>query len=335
MSYVQTLVPPEHASNHVLVVPEAWGPDRVRGLADAWFPDVRWLKEPRADAAPRPHGGARFRGMATGPAQQAGPGVLGVGDEHGAAGPFPVSETLSPQAGLTGRAAAYALGRVDGMFDARAGRPTTTEDRDGIARAFAAGLPEGEELRLVQWGVAVARKTSGVLLADGRQLLHPDPASAVDLALFAAHLVPPDELLGLLRSFVATAEQESSTTAPDGTARTRLVARTPYDGTITVEAERVERVPRALVGLDWREYGPHTYRMAWVPQDPYELGLEQPSGVHVIARARMRAMIARIALLLHSTVGGAMVDDGAFLATTAEVERRTAEDQRTASRAWI
>ncbi|WP_402373431.1 hypothetical protein [Isoptericola rhizosphaerae] len=333
MSYTQTLVPPEHATNHLLVVPEVWGPDRVRSLADAWFPEVRWLKEPRAEVDPRARGGARFRGMAAAPEPQVGPGVLGVGDEHGAAGPFAVSESQSPQAGLTGRAAVYALGRVDGTPDARVGRPATTEDRDGIARVFAAGLPDGEELRLVQWGVAVARKTGGVLLADGRQLLHPDPTSAVDLTLYAVHPLPPSELLGLLRSVVATADEEPPP-AP-GAAPVRLAARTPYDGTVVVESERVDRVPRALVDLDPTEYGPHAYRMVWVPQDPYELGLEQPSGVHVIARSRMRAMIARLTLLLHAKVGGAMVDDGAFLATTAEIERRTSEDQRASSRAWV
>ncbi|WP_407319404.1 hypothetical protein UQW22_03220 [Isoptericola halotolerans] len=334
MSYVQTLVPPEHASNHVLVVPDSWGPARVRGLADAWFPDVHWLKEPQSDTEPRPMAGARFRGMATEASRPPGPGVLGVGAQHGAAGPFPVPEALSPQVGLSGPAAAYALGRVDGMFDARAGRPATTDDRDGISRAFAAGLPEGEELRLVQWGVAVARKAGGVLLADGRQLLHPDPAGAVDLALYAAHPVGSGDLLGLLRSLVATAEVEVEETAADGTTRCRLVARTPYDGVILVEAERVDRVPRAMAGLDWREYGPHAYRVSWVPQDAYELELERPSGVHVIARARMRAMVARLALLLHARAGGTIVDDGAFLATVAEVERRT-DDQRTTARAWI
>lgn len=224
---------------------------------------------------------------------------------------------------------------MDGAVDERGGRPTTTEDRDGIARAFASGLPTGDELRLVQWGVAVARKAGGVLLADGHHLLHPDPTSAVDLTLYGAHPLPAAELLGLLRSVVATAEQDAGGTGPDSAARVRLVARTPYDGSITVEAERVDRVPRALVGLDRREYGPHAYRLAWLPQDPYELGLEQPSGVHVIARARMRSMIARLTLLLHAKVGGAMVDDGAFLATTAEIERRTSEDQRTSSRAWV
>lgn len=331
MSFVQTLVPPEHASNHVLVVPDAWVPARVKGLADAWFPDVSWLKEPVADAVPRPAAGARFRGMTAAPERQAGPGVLGVGGEHGAAGPFPVEESVSPQVGLAGGTAAYALGRVDGMLDARAGRPVSTDDRDGIARAFAAGLPEGEELRLVQWGVAVARKAGGVLLADGRHLLHPDPASAVDLALYSAQPVTTDELLGLLRSLVATADAEPGPTAGGGS---RLVARTPYDGSITVETEHVDRVPRALVGVDWREYGPHVYRMSWVPQDPYELSLEQPSGVHVIARSRMRAVVARLTLLLHAKAGGAIVDDGAFLATVAEIERRT-DDRRAASRPWI
>jgi hypothetical protein len=333
MSYVQTLVPPEHTSNHVLVVPEVWGPARVRGLADAWFPDVRWHREPAADTGPRPMAGARFRGMAAGTSTP-GPGVLGVGAEHGAVGPFPVVETTAPQVGLAGRAAAYALGRVDGMLDARGGRPATGDDRDGIVRAFAAGLPDGEELRLVQWGVAVARRCGGVLLADGRQLLQPDPAASVDLTLYAAHPVGDEELLVLLRSLVATAEVEPRGAGADGTTRSRLTARTPYDGVITLEAGRVDRVPRAMASLDWREYGPHAYRMSWQPQDAYELQVEQPSGVHVIARGRMRALVARLALLLHARTGGAVVDDGAFLATTAEIERRT-EDHRSTSRAWI
>jgi hypothetical protein len=329
MSYVQALVPAEHASNHVLVLPAGPEPSTVRTLADAWFADVRWLREPAATVVSRPMTGARFRGIVADPTPgPAAPGVLGVGAEHGLAGPFPVAAESSPLA-APGPAVSYALGRVDGNFDQRVGRPATPDDRDGISRAFAAGLPEGEELRLVQWGVAVARRHGGGLLADGRQLLLPDPTAAIDLALYAAHPVATGELLAMLRAQVATAEADPS--APAGQ---RLVARTPYDGAVVVTTERVDRVPRALAAVDWREYGPHVVRIAWVPQDPYELQVEHPSGLHAIARARMRATVARLALLVHAAAGGMMVDDDAFLISPADVERRTVE-QQSVGRAWI
>jgi hypothetical protein len=130
----------------------------------------------------------------------------------------------------------------------------------------------------------------------------------------------------MVRSFVATAHVESEETTPAGGTSYRLVGATPYDGAIVVQSERVERVPRALVALEWREYGPFAYHLGWRPHDPYELHVEEPSGVHVIARARMRAMLARLALLLQSRAQGVFVDDGAFVATVADVERRTEGD---------
>ncbi|MEG3616289.1 hypothetical protein [Isoptericola haloaureus] len=336
MSYVQALVPPEHASNHLLVLPGTTDVAVVRRLAEAWFADVRWLKEPEARSGAQPMTGARFRGMTAAPAdpQDVGPGVLGIGADHGAAGPFTGSQDAAAQLGMPEGVRVFALGRVDGMFDRRGGRPASLDDRDGIARAFAAGLPEGEELRLVQWGVAVARKLGGLVLADGRQLLRPDPGGSVDLRLFSAHPIASADLLALLRSVVATAELDAESVGPDGSATFRLVARTPYDGTLTLDAQRVDRVPRALVDIDPAEYGPFAVTVRWVPQDPYELRLEQPSGLHVIARTRMRAMAARLALLTHARTGGVLVDDGAFVATTAEIERRL-DDQQSSTRAWV
>jgi hypothetical protein len=331
MSYLQALVPAEYSSNHLLVLPGATAAGALSELADAWFGGVQWLREPRVVDVTRRATGARFRGMAVTEESRTEPGVLGVGAEHGVAGPFPVPPELSPAAGLTGPATAFALGRVDGTFDTRTSRPESYDDRDGIARAFAAGLPEGEELRLVQWGVAVARKLGGVVLADGRLVLRPDPAGAVDLTVFGARPIAAPDLLGLFRAQVATAEADPA--APPGT--TRLLGRTPYDGTVVVEAELVDRVPRALAAVDRADYGPYAARIVWVPQDPYELRVESPSGVHAIARARMRAVVARLALHVQSVVGGVMVDDGAFVATTAEVERRTAEQTPGTVRAWV
>lgn len=332
MAYVQALVPAEHASKHLLVVPREASAS-LPDLAAAWFADVGWLREPTPASRPRRMAGARFRGVQAA-TQDARPGRLRVGDEHGADGPFPVPAEQVAHLGLTGPAHVWALGRADGMVDVRAGRPAAYDDRDGIARAFASALPVGEELLVVRWAVAVARRFGGAVLADGRQALRPDPSGAVDLTLFSAHPVSARDMLALLRSLVATAQVEAEETAPDGGARYRLVGATPYDGALVVQSQRVEQVPRALAALGWREHGPFAHQLAWRPHDPYELQAEQPSGVHVIARARMRAMVARMALLLlHSRAPGVLLDDGGFVVSPAEIERRT--DGVGAVGAWV
>jgi hypothetical protein len=331
MSFLEQLLPAEHAASHVLVLPEA-ASAALPELVGAWFADARWEREPGSATRARRTVGARFRGSEQAVAEIV-PGRLRLGAEHRADGPFAVPAEQAAALGVPGPAHAWVLGRVDGERDARGPRPSTYDDRDGIVRAFAAGLPVDEELRVVQWAVAVARREGGVVLADGRTRLSPDPASAVDLSLYSAQALPAADLLAVLRSLVATADVESREATPDGAGRCRLVGSTPYDGALVLTAERAERVPRSLAALDPGRYGPFLYHLAWWPQDPYELQVERPSGVHVIARARMRAMVARLALLVQGRAGGVIVDDGGFVTSVVDVERRTAE--RTRGHAWV
>lgn len=333
MSIVEGLVPAEHASKHVLVLPQAPSP-ALTELAESWFPGVSWLEEPKLVTRSKPAAGARFRGVQ--PEMTTGPGLLGLGEEHFVAGPYPVTPDDAARLGLgPGDAVAFALGRTDGTLDTRGGRPAAYDDRDGLARAFATALPEGEEMRLVQWSVAVARKLGGVVVADAREVLRPDPLGSVDLSLFSAHALPATELLTMLRSIVATAELGGESTAPDGSMQYQLVGRTTYDGTLVAYVEHVDRVPRSLGTLEWRSYGPFAYHFAWLPQDPYELQVEQPSGVHVIARARMRGLVARLAAVVQGRIGGVLVDDAGFIVSPAEVERRLAAPGETGTRAWV
>ncbi|SKC76317.1 hypothetical protein [Krasilnikoviella flava] len=335
MARVPAVVPAEHTSDHVLVVPRPPGGDApeghpLPGLAAAWFDDVGWLSPPSAAAPSRAGGGARFHGVraVTRPAA----GVLRLGDEHRATGPFPLDAAAAAALGCAHPADAWALGRADGALDARGGRPAAYDDRDGIARAFAAALPVGEELRLVRWAVAVARRTSGMLLADGRQVLRPDPAASVDLVVWPARPVPAGELLEVVRSVVATSTLEA---APGGEAGHRVLARTPYDGDLVVTHERAGGPPRALAAEPWPDGAPATvHRLAWLPQDPYELQVSDPSGLHVIARDRARALLARVASLLHGRAGGAVVDDAGFVLTARDLESRRA-DPSPGARAWV
>jgi len=334
MARVPALVPAEHTSDHVLVVPrpadDADGPSRdLPGLAACWFDDVRWLSAPSTAAPVRPAGGARFHGMRAAARPTA--GVLRLGGEHRATGPFPLDAAAAAVLGCAHPADAWALGRADGALDARGGRPAVHDDRDGIARAFAAALPVGEELRLVGWAVAVARRTSGLLLADGRQVLRPDPGASVDLSVWPTRPVPSGELLEVVRAVVATSTLEA---VPGGPGQ-RVLARTPYDGDLVATLEVAGGLPRALATRPWPDEVPATVvRLVWRPQDPYELQVSDPSGLHVIARDRARALLARAATLLHGRVGGAVVDDAGFEVTARELELRRA-NPTPGSRAWV
>jgi hypothetical protein len=333
MASVPAVVPAEHSSDHVLVMPrpaagaeagsEA-GPEQGRlalpELAAAWFGDAGWLRAPAVAGPSRGGGGARFHGVRAAPLAL--PGILRLGDDHRATGPFPLEAGAAGALGCEHPADAWALGRADGTLDARGGRPATYDDRDGISRAFAAALPVGEELRVVGWGVAVARRSRGLLLADGRHALRPDPAASVDLTVRAARVVPAQELLEVVRAVVATAAGEAAAAGAPGH---RVVARTPYDGDLVVGGEPAAGPPGAPATV---------HRLAWVPQDPYELQVEQPSGVHAIARSRARTLLARIALLLLERAGGAAVDDAGFPVGRRELDGRL-DSRGPGSRAWV
>lgn len=279
--------------------------------------------------------GARFRGMAQ--PDTIVPGVLRLGEGHVATGPFEVGAAHLAELKISATTAeAYSVSRTDGLRDVRGAAPSSYDDRDGIARAFPHALPQGEELRIVQWMVAAARKSGGGVLADGRQPLVPDPAASVNLALFAAHPLLSGDVLPMLRSLIATADVSAEQVTADGSPHYTLAGSTAYDGAISIDMERVDRVPRALGALDWRSYGPFAYRISWVPSDPYELELEQASGLHVIARARMRVSVARLAVALQSRIGGVLVDDGGFIAAPEELDGR--HDPTTGApgtRAWV
>lgn len=316
---------------HVLVVPAA-RTDALPELAAAWFADVAWLREPATAPAPRARAGF-FRQAAE---PEVVPGILRLGERHAVTGPMPVSTEQASAVGLApdGAWSAWSIAATDGKPESRPHRPASYDDRDGISRAFAAGLPEAEELRAVQWGVAVARKVGGALVADGVTPLVPDPRGSVDLALYAAHALDPADLLHQVRAMVATAELGARGQSADGSLTYTVRARTSYDGELLVRVEHVDRVPRALGVMEWRQYGPFAYRMSWVPQDPYELQTEHPSGLHLIARSRMASGVARLATALQARIGGVMVDDGGFVATPEELGARI-DGQGSGAQAWV
>lgn len=330
---VAGLVPDAHAGAHLLALPRSRGAARtpVDALARAWFADAAWTSPPGGGGAARPMAGARFRGVV--PDGVVAPGELRLADGARAVGPFPLTPAQTQALDLAaGAAEAFAL-HVDDPAPRQV--PAVADDRDGLARAFAAGLPQGLELQVLGWAVAAARRVGGAVVADGRTVLTPDPASGVDLTLYSAQVLGPDDALGVLRTTVPSARVVAVHPRPDGLAEYVLSGETPYDGAVRLWARRVPQVPLALGALDWREHGPHAYGVTWVPPDPFELEVERPSGLHVIARSRARVLVARLAAMLQGRLAGALVDDGGFVVRDLDLEERLTPAATPTTQFWV
>ncbi|MBU4215176.1 MAG: hypothetical protein KJ792_11015 [Actinobacteria bacterium] len=211
---------PRTRSHHLLALPPDVEPAELEALAVSRFGAVAW--EPVETAAPR-----------TGilPAVTSAFGIRAVGDR-----PAPVSRLrIGRQSGLVGPSALVdpvALGLpayCDQVWVVETprerGEPPFAGggDRDGLRRAFGAGLPVREEERVVRWLIASARRVGGaVRTADDGVVLIPDPEAAVDLTLYTTAQPTPEELLAQVRRVLPRA-----TPPVDGGWRGPLVERAP------------------------------------------------------------------------------------------------------------
>ncbi|MBO3086164.1 hypothetical protein [Cellulomonas fengjieae] len=289
MSVPSVDLPRELDGLHVLVLPGGTDP---LDLAAAWFPDAAWAREPvsagEAAARSRPMTGARFRGIAAEAADPA-PGLLRLDGSTSLEGPVP--------GGPAGQVDLYALVPAES---------------------------HAPDLALA-WMTAAARRAGGsVVTADRARVVVPDPGAAVDLTLWSAQPLSAQDALPLVRPAMSGARvgpTEVPQQAADGLTFS-VTATFEYDGAITVRTGRSAEVPAALLRLDWRAYGPWSYRVSWQPPEPEELHVEQPSQLHLIARARVQPSVARVAAALWRAVGGTVVDSGGFVVPPEELQDR-------------
>lgn len=179
---------------HLLALPSGHGPEAVEILATSRFPRAAWETPP---AAP-PAVGTRMP-RAT-PAHSR---VLRLSRLSTLAGPYAFDRGLATELGLpVPGGTAYLL-----HAPVERGAPPFpgAGDRDGLARAFPDGLPVRDELRVLEWLVAVARRLAGAVRTaagpGGREpvVLAPDPAAAVDLTVWSQYWLEPDDALSVMR----------------------------------------------------------------------------------------------------------------------------------------
>lgn len=187
---------------HLLVVPDGVAPDEVEVLATSRFAHARWERPPRVPS------GRRASGAARGAAPQATPGVLRVGRLSTLTGPYAVDPGQVARWGLPTDS------RVAWVVDCpreRQEQPRFGGDRDGLRRAFGGAGPVREELRVVQWLVAAARRLGGALRTDTGVVLEPEMDAALDLTVLSTRWVEPGTVLAAARRVDSRARLDAAT----------------------------------------------------------------------------------------------------------------------------
>ncbi|MFF1531442.1 hypothetical protein [Cellulomonas sp. NPDC058312] len=181
---------------HLLVLPEGVAADEVEVLAVSRFPHARWERPPRVPS------GRRASGAARGAAPGATAGVLRLGRLSTLTGPFALEPGQVARWGLpTGSRVAWVVDCPRERVEA----PAYGGDRDGLRRAFGTAGPVREELRVVQWLVAAARRLGGALRTETGVVLEPEMDAALDLVVLTDRWAEPAVVLDAARRVVARA----------------------------------------------------------------------------------------------------------------------------------
>lgn len=323
--------------HYLLALPDGVTAEEIEVLALSRFPSTSWQVTPGASEtgrAPRPL-----------------PGLLRLSRHTTLTGPYRPGPGDAVSLGLPATTAA--------VFDVvtpreRGARPYPGGDRDGLKRVFPDGMPIREEERVVQWLVAVARRASGsIRLGEAATVLTPDPDALVDLTIYTATWLDPEDALAVMQRTVprarlaldgaawggpaqppapgflgtdalddeerrrlhaeADAFDQAALSAPDHVDAYGAVANLGVDGRIVVEVSDEEVVPPILRGLPWTQDGAVAYSVRWVPVDVEALEQEKPPHSHRIARSRASSRLNALVRALHAVVGGEIADDDDFL----------------------
>ncbi|WP_448062472.1 hypothetical protein [Cellulomonas hominis] len=177
-------------TRHLLGLPDGVVPEEIEVLAVSRFPAARWEVPPRIATGRR---AGRDRARVPDPT----PGVLRLGRLTTVTGPYAVELPDSLGLGLpAGTRIVYDVA----CPRERGAAPHPGGDRDGLKRAFPAGMPVREEERVLHWLVAVARRLGGSVRTGERGVvLHPDVDAVIDLTVFADRWLEPEQALAVVQ----------------------------------------------------------------------------------------------------------------------------------------
>jgi hypothetical protein len=331
--------------HHILMLPGDVQPGEVEVLAASRFPSARWQRPPDV-----PDSRDRKRPLS--------PGTLKLSRLSSLEGPFRLERDVRAQLGVPDAAAnAYVLHAPR----ERGEEPWPgSADPDGLNRAFPDGLPTRDEGRMVDWLVAAARRLGGAVRIFGSNaVLVPDPAAAVNLAVWTDIWLEPDAALAVVRQAVprahldlgrhwsgppvgtgripvpgtedldpqvraalhAAADERDLTALEVGEQRTSygILASLDHDGDLAVQIAGEDEVPVVLADVPWTSGGAIVYRISWEPTHLEDLMLERPPVDHTIPRGRAAPLVGAVARAVHAAVGGEVTDTMGFIVAPADL----------------
>jgi len=180
---------------HLFVLPGGVGADEVEALAVSRFPAAGW--DAAAAAGKANAAGRRPRGTAA-------PRVLRLSRHSRLVGPYAFGPGDAARLGVpTSSTSAFIVETPHERGDP----PYPGGDRDGLGRAFPAGMPVRDEERVAHWLVEAARRLSGaVRIAGSGVVLTPHADATIDLTVFSDVWLEPPVALEVMKRVLPRAK---------------------------------------------------------------------------------------------------------------------------------
>jgi hypothetical protein len=312
-------------AHHLLAVPADVAPREVGALAASWFPRAGWLGERSLQLAadvvltgPWSLTGRDRRALhlpAAGtqvfllrcPVLRDGPPPPELQDPAGISGAFREGVPY----GVEAEALAFLLAaarRLGGSLRAAGSGAVLTPDPDAEVNLWVhSPVWLDPEALVTVCRPALPSVRLAMELADSPS---PEPPAAPPTVAGAGALEAGE------REWLhaeATAFDEAALAQPPVFVAYGAVADLGEDGVLEVAVEGEEAVPLVLQGLDWAQHGVVVYLLRWWPRDERDLVEANPSGELRARRARVRALVERVAVAVHEAAGGEITDESGFL----------------------
>lgn len=327
--------------HHLLALPGDVGAVEVEALAGSWFPRATWLAERSlqlaADVvltgpwsvADGDRGALHLPADAPQvfllrcPVQRGGPPPEELVHETGLTGAFREGVPV----GVEGEALAFLLAaarRLGGALRVAGSGAVLDPDPDADVNLWVHSPVwlDPAALLVVCGAVLPSLRLAVEPEAATEPATEPEPATAPEPADGSGDHkgVPPvaagEELDAGERAWLhaeASAFDEVALAQPPVLRAYGAVADLDDGGMLEIAVEGEEVVPLVLQGLDWAQHGVVVYLLRWWPGEESALVDAEPSEELRAVRARVRALVERIAVALHTAAGGEITDESGFL----------------------
>lgn len=213
----------------------------------------------------------------------------------------------------------FAAGSEEGVWlintpvERESGAAPQIDDPYGINRAFADGLPMGEELDMVHLALSIARRLGGDLEADTGVVLTPHPFITTDLEVISPYALTQDECLDVVRELIREARPEETADSEEEFAPYHITAEIFPDADLDVTFSRLDHPVDAIHHVDWVQRGAFSYTVELVMHDPSQTPGERPGEAAMHLRREAFLGCAAVAKKIHLAVGGFVLDAEGFL----------------------